>query len=133
MDGIKLNTNYSIYNTETRTPKNELGKEDFLKILITQLRYQDPLNPTEDKEFVSQMSQFSALEQMQNLAKSFSVNQAYQLIGKTILGYASDKGTSSFGEISGVVDSVMVQNGKAVLRVGDKVIDLENIREVRNE
>ncbi|WP_352419603.1 flagellar hook capping FlgD N-terminal domain-containing protein [Proteiniborus sp.] len=52
-----------------------LGKDAFLKLLITQLRNQDPLNPMEDKEFIAQMAQFSTLEQMQELNKNVRASQ----------------------------------------------------------
>ena len=55
-----------------RKPQQSLGKNDFLKLLITQLSYQDPTSPMEDKEFIAQMAQFSTLEQMTSMAADFS-------------------------------------------------------------
>jgi flagellar basal-body rod modification protein FlgD len=55
-----------------RMPTQSLGKDDFLKILITQLSHQDPTAPMEDKEFIGQMAQFSTLEQMTGMANDFS-------------------------------------------------------------
>ena len=67
------------------TNKNgELGKEAFLRLLVAQLQNQDPLSPSEDKEFIAQLSTFSMLEQMQNMSASMSASQAAALIGKQV-------------------------------------------------
>lgn len=52
------------------TGKGSLGKDDFLKLLVTQLQYQDPLNPTDNTQFVAQLAQFSSLEGITNLQKT---------------------------------------------------------------
>lgn len=60
----------SNYQKERKTGSDILGKDDFLKILMTQLQNQDPLNPMQDKDFIAQMATFSSLEQMMNMGKS---------------------------------------------------------------
>ena len=103
----------------------ELGKDDFLNLLVTQLRYQDPLNPTDDKEFIGQMAQFSALEQMQNLNTSFSATKAYSLIGRSVTAYMADPDTGDTNIVSGDVSGIKYSNGTyyAIIRGVEVPVD----------
>jgi flagellar basal-body rod modification protein FlgD len=74
-----------------RTAQQDLGKDDFLKILMTQLQNQDPTKPMEDKQFIAQMAQFSTLEQMNNMSENFAQlnaklqsSQAMNMLGKSV-------------------------------------------------
>ncbi len=118
------------YSQTTQTNKTSkandaLGKDDFLKMLVTQLRYQDPLQPMEDKEFIAQMAQFSSLEQMQNMNTAMITTQATNLIGKEI-HWLDDQGT----EKSGVVTAVTTFEGVSKLMVGDVSVGMDKVFKV---
>ncbi|MCF8127260.1 MAG: flagellar hook assembly protein FlgD [Deltaproteobacteria bacterium] len=86
--------NNTASNTSNALDSSVVGKEDFLKLLVTQLQYQDPLNPAESTEFTAQLAQFSSLEQLTNVNKNLEYLQLYQasinnaqavdFIGKTV-------------------------------------------------
>ena len=90
----------SLSGATTSSASDELGKDDFLKLLTTQLQYQDPLNPMSNEEFVAQLAQFSSLEQLQGLTTGMeslymvnvSMNNAAMtnLIGKNVVASGSD-------------------------------------------
>lgn len=89
--------------TKSRVQNHELGKDDFLKLLITQLSNQDPTAPMENNEFIAQMAQFSSLEQMTNMNTEFTkmaamlkTSEAQNLIGRQVeldIGDATERGT----------------------------------------
>jgi len=108
-----------------------MGKNDFLMLLSAQLRYQDPMNPTNDSDFAAQLAQFSALEQMQNMNATLSAMsnyQAYSLVGKYVVATAMVDGELS--EIPGIVDSVFLKNGIAYAQIGEFVVPVSAISEV---
>ncbi len=113
-----------------REYKSDLDKDAFLRLLITQLQYQDPLNPVEDKEFVGQMAQFSALEQMQNLNKTNTRSQAFSMIGRTVEGVQYNEEKGEYEEIVGQVQYVTTKNGETYLMIGKQELRVDNVRNV---
>ena len=96
------------------TPKNEMGKDDFLKLLVGQLKHQDPMNPMEDKDFMGQMAQFSQLEQMTNVASAIQSQRAFGLLGRDVT-YNDDK----TGELkTGKVEKVAIDGSTTTLTIG---------------
>jgi flagellar basal-body rod modification protein FlgD len=107
-----------------------LGKDDFLNLLVTQLKYQDPLKPMEDKEFIAQMAQFSSLEQMQNMNTTFSSVKAFSMIGKEISATVKDEESGELKVITGVAESVRLVKGKTYVVVDGKDILVDDITDV---
>jgi len=105
-------------NRAPRQPNSDLDRNAFLNLLVTQLRHQDPLNPMDDREFIAQMAQFSALEQMQNLNTTMSNSASFNMIGQTIAGVSINPVTGARTEVLGRVEGVRVQNSEAWLIVG---------------
>jgi len=104
----------------------ELGKDQFMKLLVTQLRFQDPLRPMDDREFISQMAQFSALEQMQNLNREFSNVKAMNMLGNLITAKIEGEGPEP-EILKGLVESVAFENGRTNVLVDGRIIAIEDI------
>jgi flagellar basal-body rod modification protein FlgD len=108
-----------------------LGKDEFMKILIAQLTHQDPTEPMKDTEFIAQMAQFSTLEQITNMTQDFgklagilSSSQALGLLGKSI--ELIDGGQV----VSGIVEEVSGREAPMVL-VNGKYYDFAKVDKIR--
>jgi len=120
-------------NQRNTLPNQNLGKEDFLKILLTQLSHQDPTAPMEDKEFIAQMAQFSSLEQMTNMAADFAkmarmlrVTEASGALGKAVQLNLEDE------TVQGVVKAVTRDEMPQIL-VNGRYYDWEQVTTVYEE
>ncbi len=129
---IEANKSNASDNKTSVGSKNgsDLDKDAFLRLLVTQLQYQDPLNPMDNTEFVSQMAQFTALEQMNNLNSTMTNSQAYSMIGRTVYAQVKNENTNTYEEVTGTIDSVTIKSGKAYLNIGDKEISYDDVKEV---
>ncbi len=113
---------------------NALDKDAFLRLLVTQLRYQDPTKPMEDREFISQLAQFSSLEQMTNVSSGLaSLNQgqgfaqAISLVGHTV----ELKTPDGEAPLSGVVEKVNITDGVPSLVIAGKEHPLSEVLAVK--
>lgn len=96
---------------------NTMDKDSFLQLLVAQMKYQDPLEPTSNTEYISQYATFSELEQMQQVNSNISIQRASALIGQTVYMRTTNSITGETGGIYGKVDCVEIQNGKAYLSI----------------
>ncbi|MCE5312804.1 MAG: hypothetical protein LLF86_06605 [Nitrospiraceae bacterium] len=128
-----LYTSGSSSSTSSTEKSSALLKDDFLKLLVTQLKNQDPLNPMDNTEFVSQLATFSSLEQISNISSTMETliaNQTYQnatnaaaIIGKEV--------TSVTGE-TGTVKAISIESDGVFLQVNDSKISLASIQSIKN-
>ena len=117
----------SDYTAEKATGNtSSLGKDEFLNLLVTQLQYQDPLNPSSDTEFIAQMAQFSSLEQMQNLNTNFAQYKAYSLVGKNV------QATVGLDTVEGYVESVRMVGNEAYAVIDGNSVAVDDIKKVND-
>lgn len=110
--------------TSSNSNTSVLGKDEFLNLLVTQMRYQDPLNPSSDTEFISQMAQFSSLEQMQNLNTTFSTFQNYSMVGKYVTA------RNGLDNIEGYVQSITQAGDTTYALVDGVTVNVDDIFKV---
>ena len=120
---------YENYVNESRKPNQELGKNQFLQMLSTQLQYQDPLEPMKDSDFIAQLAQYSSLEQITNMNTTMSMFQYYNLAGKYVIADVTLE-TGEKASIPGIVDRVMYVDGKPMAQIGEYLVDATKITQV---
>jgi flagellar basal-body rod modification protein FlgD len=118
----------------TRTTSDTLGKDTFLKLLVAQMKYQDPSQPADSTQFLAQTAQFSMLEKLSDVATSQHdllsaqlMLGASNLVGRTVT-YTGTDGR----EATGVVTSASFTGSSPTLKVGNTDVPLSSVKEVRS-
>lgn len=109
------------YLSSQKTTSSSLTQQDFLEILVAQMSNQDPLEPSDNSDFIASLAQFSALEAMTEMSSSFALTQAYSMIGKNV--YIQDDSDLVYGKVSGVV----TEDGVNYLLIGDEYYDASTV------
>ncbi len=125
----EVGLNPADYGAKVSDSANQLGKDEFLKLLVTELKNQDPLDPVDNKETISQLAQFSALEQMNNLNTQF---EAYRqdnslMLSCLLTGQEATLVLKDGSEITGAVEKVIWKNGTMFIQIGGMLYDTKNI------
>ena len=118
----------SMENTKKKS-NSTVDKDQFLQLLVAQMKYQDPLEPTSNTEYISQYATFSELEQMQNMSASLELARASSLVGQTVLMEVTDSAGRT-QTIQGNVDYVHYENNKAYLSINGDLYSMDDLATV---
>lgn len=118
--------------SSVKKDNSTLDKDAFLQLLVAQMKYQDPLEPTSNTEYISQYATFSELEQMQNMSASLELSRASTLVGQTVLLKVTDS-SGNTTTVQGNVDYVVYENNKAYLSVNGELYSMDDLDTVADD
>lgn len=110
--------------------QSEMDKDAFINLLVTQMKYQDPLEPMDNSEMLAQLAQFTALEQMMNVAQTGQKQLANSMIGKYVEYQYTDEASGQTFYSVGKVDYVKITGDTPTLGIGDKEVSLDKVYQV---
>lgn len=118
---------------EDSAAKNELGKDAFLKLLVAQLKYQNPMEPTDSSQFMAQTAQFTMVEKLEEIAKSTAAAQAdgRALSAAAMVGREVAYLDANGAEQTGTVTAARLGTAGPTLTVGGKPVSFDVVTEVR--
>ena len=109
------------------------SKDQFLQLLVAQMKYQDPLQPTSNTEYISQYATFSSLEQMQNMSATLTMSRANEMAGKSVVIHHKEAAGGATQEIEGIVDYVTFENNKAKVYVNGSAYEVDEVYAVMDD
>lgn len=114
-------------------PGNQLGKQEFLQLLVAQLRNQDPLRPMEDREFIAQLAQLTTMETLQQMQSTLESMLGAQLLGHAmgLIGRNVTAMRPGGETVNGVVQGVRLEGADVLLDLGSTSIYLSEVHEVQ--
>lgn len=124
---VSADSSYLSNKTDTASTSNEMGKDAFIQLLVTQMKYQDPLNPMDNSEMLAQLAQFTALEQMMNVAQASQKQLASNMVGKYVEYSYTDSTTGTTTYNVGKVDYVNINGDTPTLGIGELEVPIDDV------
>ncbi|MCR5503357.1 MAG: hypothetical protein K6F53_10130 [Lachnospiraceae bacterium] len=115
--------------SQTPSPNNGYDKDAFLQLLVAQMKYQDPMEPTDNSQYITQYATFSQVEQMQNMAQSVDLSRASSMVGQTVQ-ISSEDSSGNAQLVEGVVDYVKFENNKAFVVINGESYPSDSVTAV---
>ena len=131
-DGVIQETLSQSSVEKTKSGNNGMDKDAFLQLLVAQMKYQDPLEPTSNTEYISQYATFSQVEQMQNMASTMELSRASAMVGKLVTVETTDSNGEA-KQVQGVVEYVSYENNKAYVSIDGTVYSADDVVAVVDE
>ena len=133
-DGSVINQSGAASNSENKAvEKMNDYKEQFMSLLVAQMKYQDPLEPTSNTEYISHYAQFTQVEQMQNMADAMTLNRASEMVGKTVQIEDTNDDGVKFVKDTGKVDYVTYSAGDAYVHVNGNSYKVSQVSSVLDD
>ena len=116
--------------TTNKTTPTGYDKDAFMQILVAQMKYQDPLEPTSNTEYINQYATFTQVEQLSNMANAMSLSRASEMVGKTVVVSQTNPDTGKTTEVEGTVDFVTYSGNKAYLNINGTNYSIDDVSQV---
>ena len=128
----KIEETTSESSVKKAASNNGMDKDAFLQLLVAQMKYQDPLEPTSNTEYISQYATFSQVEQMQNMAATMELSRASSMVGKLVEVQTTDS-NGEVKSIQGTVEYVTYENNKAYVSIDGNLYSADDVTAVVDE
>ncbi len=129
VNGVANSSNEYHASSKSKTNGSDLDKDAFLNLLVTQMQYQDPLNPSDNTEYMSQLAQYSSLEAQMNMSETLERGNSLNLVGEYVIMNTTDsKGANTM--ISGLVEYATVKDGDVYLSINGNYYPAEDLDSV---
>lgn len=131
-NGKVIDTGANTSSKSKEQGNNSVNEDMFLQLLVAEMKYQDPLEPTSNTEWVSQYATFTQIEQSSAMQQSMKQMEAQELVGKEVIMKSTNSVTGETSYFSGVVDYMYVEGNDVFLSINDQLYNIDDLDSVVN-